>query len=303
MQRKAYLPGVAALLAAVLAGCSGGTDGGSPAEDAKSNAAGSATASAAPGKYRTLPEPCGTVDHRTLDTLLPGIKDIADERERERAYDGSAAATFDTDRRVGCSWKLEGQDATHRLRLDFERVVSYDRSVSDADRAGQVFADKETDAGLGSTDANSPNTTETDTGGASTGKPSKGDRADRGDRGDGADKPGTSNKPGAGEQAADASPDPSDSPSGSPSAEATATEGPRTLGGLGDAAFLDDAYSSSSATGARHRTVTVVFRTSNVIVTLTYDEQPARSTDVPDSKEMQDNAQSLAHRLAGKLTG
>lgn len=44
--------------------------------------------------------------------------------------------------------------------------------------------------------------------------------------------------------------------------------------------------------------MTVVFRTSNVIVTIEYDEQPGRRTDIPDSKEMQDKAQELASSLA-----
>jgi hypothetical protein len=45
----------------------------------------------------------------------------------------------------------------------------------------------------------------------------------------------------------------------------------------------------------------VVFRTSNVIVTIEYAEQPASSTDTPDSEELQDRALKLAQKLADKL--
>ena len=74
------------------------------------------------------------------------------------------------------------------------------------------------------------------------------------------------------------------------------------LSGLGDEAFLDDALSSSGST-AQQRTVTVVFRTSNVIVTVEYEEQPATVGVVPDSQKMQDRARKLAARLADSLNG
>jgi hypothetical protein len=45
----------------------------------------------------------------------------------------------------------------------------------------------------------------------------------------------------------------------------------------------------------------VAFRTSNVIVTIQYEEQPATVGTVPDSKEMQDRAQKLASQLADSL--
>ena len=76
---------------------------------------------------------------------------------------------------------------------------------------------------------------------------------------------------------------------------------PRVLEDLGDEAFLDDALSSSGST-AKQRTVTVAFRTSNVIVTIEYAEQPMTVGVVPDSKEMQDRAQKLASQLADSLS-
>lgn len=63
---------------------------------------------------------------------------------------------------------------------------------------------------------------------------------------------------------------------------------------------MDDALSSSAST-AQQRTVTVAFRTSNVIVTIEYEEQSATLGVAPDSKEMQDNAQKLAAQLADAL--
>jgi hypothetical protein len=49
--------------------------------------------------------------------------------------------------------------------------------------------------------------------------------------------------------------------------------------------------------------VTVAFRTSNVIVTIEYEEQAASIGVVPDSKEMQDRARKLAAQLADSLAG
>ncbi len=70
---------------------------------------------------------------------------------------------------------------------------------------------------------------------------------------------------------------------------------------FGDEAFIDDELSSSGST-AKQRTVTVAFRTSNVIVTIEYAEQPATVGVVPDSKELQDRAQKLASQLADSLS-
>ena len=76
---------------------------------------------------------------------------------------------------------------------------------------------------------------------------------------------------------------------------------PRTLDELGDEAFLNDELTRAGSSSGQ-RTVTVVFRTSNVVVTIAYDEQAARSGELPDSKELQDKAQELARRLAGEFT-
>ncbi|MET9893413.1 DUF3558 domain-containing protein [Streptomyces sp. NPDC006465] len=282
MQRKAYVSGAAVLLAALLAGCTGGTDEGGSPPDSKSGNVGTTAPAAQPGKYRTLPQACTAADHDTLDALLPGIRQSVDEKQQEKLYEGEATVTYNTDRRDGCNWKVESTSATDHLFVDFERVVSYDTAVSDDDKAEELYTVKETAADLpepsasasASSDDVSPSPSD------STGAPAgDGGGSDEGDgKGDGSGSPSASA-----------------SPSGTP----TALQ-PRVLDGLGDQAFLDDKLSTGSST-AQQRTVTVVFRTSNVIVTIEYAEQPTASTDTPDSEEMQDRARKLAQELADKL--
>ena len=296
MQRKAYVPGTAALLVALLAGCTSGSADSGTTDDANPGEAGTATAVAQPGKYRTLPEPCGAVGHGTLDTLLPGIKQIADTEQREAAYAGDATLTYDTDRKVGCRWKVESTDATDHLLVDFERVVSYDNAVSDDNQAQTIFATKETAADLPEPTASA---TASDTGSNSaSASDAASDSASASDSSTPSATPSSSSS-----SSASASGSASSSTSASPSATASPTGlEPRTLSGLGDEAFLDDALSSSGST-AQQRTVTVVFRTSNVIVTIEYEEQPATVGVVPDSQKMQDRARKLAAQLADSLNG
>lgn len=276
MLRKAYVPGAAALLAALLlASCTTGSPDDGPADNANPDGAGTTTAAAQPGKYRTLPEACSAVGHGTLDSLLPGIKQITDVDQRDKAYEGEATLTYDTDRKVGCRWKVDSTDATDRLHVDFERVVSYDNSVSDDTQAESVFATKQTAA-----DLPAPST------------PSSGSET-----GSGTGTGAGGALPSSGAPSATSSPSASGSTGASP-----ADLQPRTLDGLGDEAFLDDTLSGSGS-AAKQRTVTVAFRTSNVIVTIEYEEQPATLGVVPDSKEMQDKAQKLAAQLANSLSG
>ncbi|MFG3034305.1 DUF3558 domain-containing protein [Streptomyces sp. NPDC048253] len=272
MQRKAYVPGVVALLAALLAGCTGGSDEGGSTDNSNPGEAGTASAVAQPGKYDTLPEACGVVSRSTLDSLLPGIKQLTDEAQRDTAYEGEATQTFDTDRKVGCRWKVESTDATDHLLVDFERVVSYDNAVSDDNQAEALFAQRVTAADLPAPTASAT--------GAATGSASASPST----------SPSTTTSPSA---------------SASPSASSTVTPAdlqPRLLEDLGDEAFIDDALSSSGST-AKQRTVTVAFRTSNVMVTIQYEEQPATVGVVPDSEEMQDKARKLAAQLADSLAG
>ncbi|MBT2411640.1 DUF3558 domain-containing protein [Streptomyces sp. ISL-12] len=281
MQRKAYVSGAVALLAALLAGCTGGSDGGTT-DDSNPGGSGATSAAAQPGRYRTLPEPCSAVGEDSLDSLLPGIRQISDEDQRAKAYEGEATLTYDNDRKVGCRWKVDSTDATDHLLVDFERVVSYDNAVSDDSQAEELFAAEEEDADL-------PEPTVSETQSAPESEEAS---------------PSSSATPTASASAsATAS---ATSESGSPSsasAEATPTDlQPRLLDGLGDEAFLDDELSDSGSTSQR-RTVTVAFRTSNVIVTIEYTEQPAVVGVVPDSEEMQDKTRKLASRLADSLSG
>ncbi|MCH0563138.1 DUF3558 domain-containing protein [Streptomyces sp. MUM 2J] len=282
MQRKAYVPGAAALLAALLAGCTGGTGDGGSSDNSNPGEPGAASAQAQPGKYRTLPEPCGVVSPATLDLMLPGIAEIADEEQRDKAYRGTPILTYDTDRKVGCRWKVESTTATDHLYVDFERIVSYDNTVSDDSEAEQLFAGQQAAADL-------PEPAGSASGTDASAAPSATSSAPVG--------PVPSASPPA---SASGSSSASSSPSSSPSSSEDLR--PRVLDDLGDEGFLDDQLSPSGST-AKRRKVTVAFRTSNVIVTIEYEEQPATTAAEPDSKEMQDKARKLAARLADALSG
>ncbi|KAA6221037.1 hypothetical protein CP973_02770 [Streptomyces albofaciens JCM 4342] len=294
MQRRSFVPGAAlataAALAATLTSCTGGSGSGNGATDTKGGDTAATTQSAEPGKYRTLPEPCGLPSRNTLRRLLPPGGEESPQ-DAEKVYAGTADITYDTDRRVGCRWKREAPDGTRHLSLDFERVVSYDPAVSDDDKAQNVYAKKELAAELpAATGSAKPTPSAGDKGG--DGKPGAG--------GDGED---------AGKTAAGgkASPAPTGSPSGSPSTDPStdpsASPGsptaPRVLDGLADAAFLNDKL--ITADSGVHRDVSIVFRSSNVIVTITYDRWSADKTALPDSKDLQDKAQALAQELADRF--
>ncbi|KPC84205.1 MULTISPECIES: hypothetical protein [Streptomyces] len=279
----AYVPGVA-LLVALVAGCSAGSDAADSDADMKP---GSPTVSAAPpGKYRTLPESCRAVPRSTLKDLLPGAAQLPDEQQ-EKVFEGTAVVTYDTDRKVGCRWKSDAQDASRNLSIDFERVVSYDPAVSDDDRAREVYSTKVEAADLPTSAGVTPSETPSaPASGAPGGKPS-------------------GSPSGTPSRKATASPSGSDGAEADPSGGTTDADPgldlrPRLLDELGDAAFLDDALTRAGST-AQHRTVSVVFRTSNVIVTVLYTEQPARVSEVPDSRELQEKAQALARKLAETL--
>lgn len=294
MQRKAYVPGVA-LLVVLVAGCSSGSGTDGATTDSKAGVP--KAAAAPPGRYRTLPEPCRAVNKGVLKDMLPGAAELPDD-QKAKAYAGAAELTYDTDRRVGCRWKDEAPDAVHRLYVDFERVVSYDPAVSDDDRAKAVYGKKESAAKL---------PTAPKDGGKDTPRPG-GSKAGAGKSAPPSGSPnGTpSGKPSAGlhaqnQAASPASPTtPPASPPASSGPPATTPDGlkPRILTGLGDAAYLDDALTASGS-AAQRRTVTVVFRTSNVIVTVEYTEQPGSpGATAPDSQELQEKTQALAAKLA-----
>ncbi|MFB7547808.1 DUF3558 domain-containing protein [Streptomyces sp. NPDC056154] len=288
----AYVLGTA-LLAALAVGCSSSTGTGGSATDSKPGEA--TVAAAAPGKYRTLPDPCRAITSSTLKDVLPGAAELPEDQQK-KVYEGSATVTYDTDRRVGCRWKSEAPDSSRTLFVDFERVVSYDAAVSDDDRAREVYTKKETAAGLvspstspGSTEKAEPTSSGSASGSAShalSGSASEDKDAGKSDSGNSDGSSGTT--------------DGGTSDSGT-SDGADESVLPRTLDDLGDSAFLDDLLTRAGST-AQHRTVSVVFRTSNVIVTVAYTEQPTTSTVVPDSKELQDTARALAQKLVDKFS-
>ncbi|WLQ45387.1 DUF3558 domain-containing protein [Streptomyces laculatispora] len=274
----AYASG-AVLIAALAAGCSSGTGTGDSATDSKPGAVASSTAP--PGRYRTLPEACRSIAPATLKDLLPGAAELP-EAQQEKVFDGSPAVTYDTDRRAGCRWKTEAPDGARSLFVDFERVVSYDPAVSDDDRARAVYAKKEEAADLPSASAlpgGTGNSTPDSSSGTASGKPGK----------DAGKSTAADGKTGG------------DTTDGSTDGSTAESLQPRVLDSLGDGAFLDDLLTRAGST-AQHRTVSVVFRTSNVIVTIQYTAQPALSTEVPDSRELQEKAQALGRKLVDRFS-
>lgn len=259
-----------------------------------------APVAAAPGKYRTLPEACGAVDAKTLRTLLPGAD------EDDEAYDGQATVTYDTDRRVGCRWKLETESGTRYLTVDFERVVSYDPTVSDEDQAKDRYEKKAAAVHLPGA-SGSPGAPSGATSG--TGSPSKNASKESSSPSSGSATSGTSGTSGndgprnGGSKAGDsATPDPETDTSGtgaSGDADSEETAAPRRLDDLADDAFLDDRLITTDS--GIHRDVTVVFRSSNVIATIEYDQWSTDKTHIPSSEELQVNAEDLAEELTGRL--
>lgn len=370
MQRRSSVRGAAVAaavaLATMLTSCSGSSDTDAGAEDAKGGDSTSSAPVAEPGEFDSLPEPCGLPARSTLRSLLPGDGSPETRAEADKIYRGRADVTFDTDRRVGCHWKRETSEGTRHLNIDLQRVVSYDRSVSDDDKAQELYAKKELAAHIPNAASSTPTHTPTPSasksskdskgskGGESTGNDSgsgtrpsggKGPTADpsagsagsaqrdgsetadsttgnsagntdgnapsdaqgsgSGKGADSGSRPSDTrtaegDSPGsAGPSGSSGSPDPSDSP-GSGSPEDSASLAPRPLTGLGDAAFLNDAL--VTADSGLHRDVTVVFRSSNVIVTIEYDQWSTDKSVLPDRRELQEKARTLAAELAAHWT-
>jgi hypothetical protein len=323
-QRRAYLPGAAlaaVALGTVLAAGVTGCDGPGSAAGGNSGATGSAgeSMSAQPGKYQTLPEACGLVSRKTLQSLLPGAA------EDDQVYDGTAAVTFDTDRRVGCHWKVGNGNGTRELTLDFQRVVSYDPSVSDDDEAQRRYQAAAAEAhvpgilppvtppvqdGSASASTSSLSTALTSAVSSALSSASAFSSGSDSSSGSASGSPtssgsASSSSPSTASASGSPSSDPSSTPDtgGSAGPSATATPvltAPRRLGGIGDEAYLDDRLTT---TGGLHREVTVVFLASNVIATIGYEEWPADHKSVPSSEQMQADAQDLAKNLTGHLGG
>lgn len=291
MQRKTVrgvrgvLPGIA-ILTALTAGLTACTDGRGVGITSDAKAGDSAGTIAQPGKYRILPMPCKAADAKKIKAMLPAADTLTPE-QREALYVGVADASYDADRRVGCRWTAQTLTETRLLSVGFERVVSYDRATtSDDDKARQVFVRQLTDAHLpfpGPITTPSPATGQA-TNPAASPSPSPTPSTSA----------GTSTSTSAGTSASGA-------PSGSPSPSAPPELGSRVLEGLGNEAFLDDKLGQAGATAVQARTVRIVFRTSNVIVTVEYSVQPALPGTVPPSGETQDRARQLAQALVERF--
>ncbi|MGH3311363.1 MAG: hypothetical protein ACRDP3_12380 [Streptomyces sp.] len=282
MQRRArtYVAGVA--LAVTLSGgltaCSDSPDG--KGTDTKAGGSASTAPAAPPGKYQTLPEPCGAIDLDTLKDLLPGAETAGDgdgeASPSASPYEGEATVTYDTDRRVGCRWKSANSLGSRHLAVDLERVVSYDPAVSDDEQAELLYDQRAGQADI-PTESVSPSPEE---------KKEKGEK-DGKDEKDG-DSPAGSEKPDS------ASAGPGDDPSGSsPSPDAELS--PRMLDDIGDNAYIDDQLDTGDS--GVHRDITIVFRSANVIATITYDQWLSDKRRIPDSAELQQKARSVAEEL------
>ncbi|MGW7485810.1 hypothetical protein [Streptomyces sp. NPDC054786] len=292
MPRKPFVPGaalvVAAALAAGLTGCTGSSSPQGGAGDAKGGDTATSSPAVEPGRYQTLPEACGLPSRSALRGMLPGDGQALSHSEAQKIYDGQADITYDTDRRVGCRWTRETTAGTRHLGLDIQRVVSYDSAVSDDDKAQGIYDKKELAAQIPSGGAGSP----------SPAAPSPSASKNK-DKGEGTVTNGTKDKS-ATDKAESGSPSQTSDPNTDPSADPSGSTAPRVLDDLGDAAFLNDKL--VTADSGVHRDVTVVFRTSNVIVQLTYDQWSTDKTMLPDSQELQDKARSLATELSDSLS-
>jgi hypothetical protein len=250
--------GALAGLAACTGGGSGGTASGSPAATGEAHA----VSAAPPGKYQSLPEPCGAVQQSTLHGLVPGAAD----------YAGTPKLTYDTDRIAGCSWHGTGDEkstdpgaaAAGELRVTLERLVSYDPSVSDDSVAAQEYASRARTAHITLPATTSPSPS----GGSGSASPAG---------------PGTAS--GAPSATASGAPDPGD------------TLAPRALADLGNEAYVDDHLGTGAVP---HRTITVVVRKSNVLVTVVYERWPA-TADADSDSALQQDARKVAGEVAADL--
>ncbi|MEO3842732.1 hypothetical protein [Streptomyces sp. CNZ287] len=320
MQRRALAQAAAtaAVLAVALAGCTG-SDQGSGAVDSQTGGAGAASVPVPSGKYSSLPEPCTALNAGTLEDLLPGPADEESDEEAEEALAGEPDLTYDADRQVGCRWERETTEGGHKLELQFERIVSYDDEVSDDQQAAQIYAERaeEHDVDVSSGRPDLPDKAET--GSASGGVPATGESGPPGGGEDGdagaSDEPGSGgssgeaggedSEGGAGENTDDSTHGSTDGSTGSGTdspgdgSSPSETIAPRLLDDIGDESFLDD--KTADASSGVQRQVTVVFRTSNVVVTVTYDQWHTAGAEPPDSAELQQRTQQVADRLADRL--
>lgn len=276
-------------LVAGVTGLTGCTETSGPGTTTDAKAGGSSAVPAQPGKYRSLPAPCKAADLKRLRGMLPADESLTAE-QRELLYAGTADASYDADRRVGCRWTAQTPSETRLLSVGFERVVSYDRAAaSDDDKARQVYVRRLTDAHLPFPGASA---TPSAPAAPATAPPVP------------AAPVATASGATAGATAPGSAPNPAGaggSPSGSPTPTAPPELGSRVLEGLGNEAYIEDKLSPAGTTAPQSRTVRTVFRTSNVIVTIEYSIQPSQPGVVPSSAETQDKVRQLAQALVERF--
>ncbi|WP_051951274.1 hypothetical protein [Actinacidiphila yeochonensis] len=288
---------LAAAAVLALAACTAG--GSSDGADSEGTTApvGSGTVSAAPGKYKTLPQPCTAVDLDSLRQLVPGAVD----------YSGRESLTYDTDRLVGCSWSAKTAEGTSRkLTLNIVRVVSYDPGVSDEVEAETDFEKQAGAASIpsaapssGPSSSSSSSSDSSEAGASDT--PSDGASGTPSGTPSGTSSDGTAaaGSEGGGSTAAASGTNSANGANGDE--EAADSLSPRRLSGVGNAAFINDVASTRSS--ASTRTVTVVFRAANVLATIGYTESTSGHTAPPSSADLQKDAQKVATELQRKVEG
>ncbi|WP_079123290.1 hypothetical protein [Streptomyces abyssalis] len=303
---------LAVMLSGGLTACTGSSDEGD-GEDTKPGTSSSAAPPAEPGRYSTLPEPCGAVGVETLKKLLPGAEAAEDtaassasgkgtDDEKASPYEGEATVTYDTDRRVGCRWKSATSLASRHLTVDLERVVSYDPAVSDDEQAQLLYDERAGQAEIPTDDESSPPPEDAEGGGEDS---SADDSAEGDGDGSGDGKSGDESESADNGSGGDGGSDESDNGSQAPGEPGDAAESsqpqdedlsPRKLDGLGDGAYIDDQLDTGDS--GVHRDITVVFRSGNVIATVKYDQWLTDKRRTPDSAELQEKARSVAAELA-----
>ena len=284
--------GATAVFAAVVVGVTGCTGGSSSDDDGGDYKSGGGTTSAPakPGTHASLPEPCGSVSDEVLSELLLAQGQDTTDVALEELLKGTASITYDIERRVGCQWKSAASLGSHHLKVDFERVVSYDSAISDDDRASVLY---ETRARKDEIPAEAPPTEEEDEGPES-------EDSDEPESGD-SDEPSANEPTGNGSGAPEPTDDKTAEADATPEDDASSDPAlaPRPLDGVGDVAYLNDEL--VTADSGLHRDITVVFRAGNVIVTVEYDQWSTDKRLVPGSQELQEKAQKLAKQLAEQL--
>ncbi|WP_419997020.1 hypothetical protein [Streptomyces boninensis] len=272
--------GVAATAAAfstlvlALAGCTG-SGGNGLVDDGEDGGSASSPSPATSGKYRSLPEACTSVDAKLLSDLLPGAESAAATDDGN----GDASPGADAEGKAP-SEALAGKptltyDSQRRAGCEWQTdtpqgqhqlKVTFERVVSyDNDVSDD---DRAAAVYLSKADEHSfdPATAASPTDDASTADSESGDP----------------------------------SPSTSGAAADPSVAAPRALEDLGDEAFLDD-EASAADTSAR-RDVTVVFRTSNVVVTVGYGQSLTTPNRIPAPADLQEKAEDVAEQLAEDLT-